>query len=151
MTIELNKNIELVEDKYLDYTRQILSSLKQIRNNHNSSSSQKIRMSQLIEVFLSGANDENPHKSLQEKCLARVFMFLDILRGTLSFNNIHKKTLYHINKQMVDLTSSWTPSEEHYSAAEECIKQSSLTFNLSSIDSLYLSYSRDASFYQQYL
>lgn len=140
MIIELKqlKN-DIPEDKSLSSSKLILSVLNVIKDQHNQSYPQKVRINQLLEVFTSAEYNKNPDKSLLLNCFARVFLFLDILNGALSFNNIHQKTIKRINKQFIDISASWFPEDKHYQEAEAIIKKHGIDFSINSIDELYLS------------
>ena len=126
-----NNNCNNDIDSALEFSKKILNILDAKANENGTT------IRELTEVYHRGAGDcEN---SGDEDCgtwaMARVHMFLRLKKGETidaSYNELDISKL--------DISDSWTPSEEDFAKAREDIKKNDLHFSFKNINELYLEY-----------
>ena len=153
MIIELNQIKATEEDNSLKYTKEILIAIKAIQANHNKEYSQKVRLSQLIDVFLKGESDQG-EEALLIRGFSRIFSFLDLVTGATSFNkesfgNI--KMSHKQNRLLVYFECSSRPDQQHIEKAKQLVEKFNLNFSIPSFEHLYFSSSCDSNIYEFYI
>jgi hypothetical protein len=143
MQIDLTKKQPKIEqDVHVEYTKQIISALKEKVKEHNLQSESKVSFPQLKSVFVSGARSKEEDKSLNECGLARVNMFLrlsdpeSIVREFKESSAIDR-SYRMIGKPLLDFSTFLVPKEVDFVRAKEDIKKFNLNFNYNSVDDLY--------------
>jgi hypothetical protein len=133
-----------------EFSARLIGVLKGIVRVHNKEQKEKkVNSSQLKQVYLNAADNYTyAGYSRGEWALARVNMFLRVLSGGKPDIVTHNKReliggVHFIAKTIevkeeLDISTSWTPSQEDFTKAKNDIKENELFFNFKSSDELYL-------------
>jgi hypothetical protein len=156
MQIDLTKKAEKVEqDVNVEYTKQIITALKEKVKDHNATNETRVSFSQLKSIFISGARIKDENRSLNESGLARVNMFLrlsnvETLIHEFKETSAMDRSYRVISKPMFDFSQFLIPKEVDFIKAKEDIKKFNLDFNYNSIDDLYFEQIKQIN-YREYL
>lgn len=131
---------ENMEDLYISYSVKVVDSLEAIKKEYNEQNNSRVHLSKLKAVFKAAGKNYDPAEGIEINtwCLARVNMYLDMVKGTKSYKSIENKALAVDSNNDLDLTLSFVPAEECFELAEENVKKYNLDFNFKDVDNLYL-------------
>ncbi len=118
----LQQSVE-VSDENIDKTKKIVAALQEIMSLHNSRSQNKASLKELKKVFKRGAENEDRSKNPNPNYhgLARVNMYLQLLDGYITITNDKQRIQQLAKTHLIDLTDSYSPSEEEYRQADAAV------------------------------
>ena len=126
------------EDVYVSYSIKVMVALEDKQKKHNERNNSKVNLSKLKTVFKAAGKKyiPNPEVDINAWCMARVNMYLEMVKGAKSYKKVEKQIF--VDSRDLDLTESFIPTEECFSTAEEDIKNHDLDFDFIDINNLYL-------------
>ena len=129
----------LYEKDAVDFSVKVLKALAdKVREHNKASSDNKVTLNQLKKVYRRGAGDcssVEEGKTCGQIAMARVNMFLRMkIDGPGAMETHGRATI----TSLIDISDSWTPSEEDFAKANEDINKHELNYNLKDVSHLYL-------------
>jgi|LULG01.1.fsa_nt_gb hypothetical protein len=124
------------QEEAVSFSIKIIDVLDVKMRDHNKSSSNKVTLNDLKEVYSHGAKNCHQTQDEDKNCglwaLARVNMFLRLKSGE-RMNNFSLA-----DSQSLDISDGWVPSENDFENAAKEMRELGLEYNFSSVEELYL-------------
>ena len=139
-SISVNENKNDVDEKLMiEFSAKLVDFFKNtVRQYNKSYPNNKTTAKKIKEVYIEAANlyQEDYPCSMNNWCIAKVFLFLDIKAG----NRIQLDDSYaNIDfENCINISPDFFPSENNFEVATSIIKEKNLDYDFKSIDNLYL-------------
>jgi len=128
-------------EKAIEFSVQVVESLKNKVKEHNAKHSRKVSLSQLKKVYRRGAGafsqSHRPGKTRGQWAMARVNMFLRMMGGGKVKESYRKADQDVAKASVVDISDFWEPEEEDLALAALDLKGFE-DFDFDNIDELYI-------------
>jgi hypothetical protein len=108
------------EEESIEFSKNVIQLLKAKVKEHNSSNASKITVNDLKKVYLHGTNIILAEKTVGFSALARVNMYLRIIKAeTLDSSFLGKTLKLNRSNLEIDFTDNWEPSAEDVKLTEQ--------------------------------
>lgn len=128
-------------EKAIQFSVQVVESLKNKVKEHNAKHSRKVSLSQLKKVYRRGAGafsqSHRPGKTRGQWAMARVNMFLRMMAGGKVKESYRKADQDVAKASVVDISDFWEPEEQDFALAVLDLKGFE-DFEFDNIDELYI-------------
>lgn len=128
-------------EKAIQFSVQVVESLKNKVKEHNAKHSRKVSLSQLKKVYRRGAGafsqSHRPGKTRGQWAMARVNMFLRMMGGGKVKDSYRKADQDIAKASIVDISDFWEPEEQDFILASLDLKGFE-DFDFDNIDELYI-------------
>ena len=127
------------QDSYVSYSVKIVDSLETVKKKYNEENNSKVQIRQLKAVWKAAGKNYDPSSKIEINtwCFARVYMYLDMVKGSKSYKNVEKETFTN-SYDGLDLTESFVPTQECFELAAASVEKYNLNFDFKNVDNLYL-------------
>ena len=128
------------QDAAVKFSVDIVKTLEESIEAHNSSQSKKVTLHQLKKVFCDSLEDymQNEDVSNTEWALAKVNLYLRIASGehaeSVNVVNTYKKP------NLIEVSANWLPSQKDIDKAKLTVEEKGLNYPFKSIDDLYINF-----------
>lgn len=128
------------QDAAVKFSVDIVKTLEEGIEAHNSSQSKKVTLHQLKKVFCDSLEDymQNEDVSNTEWALAKVNLYLRIASGehaeSVNVVNTYKKP------NLIEVSANWLPSQKDIDKAKSTVEEKGLNYPFKSIDDLYINF-----------